>query len=226
MHEDEAQRLRIDVWVDVVCPFCFIGKRRLERALDEMGIAPQDVDVVFHAYELDPTIRASRPLMQHLEQKFGGEAQARAVIARASALGREEGLDLAFDRAISARTFDAHRVALLAQRSGRGRAMMDRLMQAHFFEGLDVDDPLVLARLGGDAGLDPEEVTRMLKSNDLGREVREDQGVARDAEIRGVPFFVLDGQLVLSGAQPMKLFKDALTLVLREREQAREARVA
>lgn len=204
-----VERLRVDVWSDVVCPFCYIGKRRLEGAVREAGLEGA-VDVVFHAFELDPAGRSSGPLMQHLARKFGGEAQARRASEHAAALGAEEGLTLDFARAIAAPTFDAHRVALLAQRKGRGPETMERLMRAHFTEGENVADRAALVRLAAEAGLDADEVARMLAGDGLTHEVRTDEAAARAYGVRGVPFFVFDGRYALSGAQPREVFLEAL----------------
>lgn len=200
--------LRIDVWSDVVCPFCWIGKRRLDEALARHGL--QDAEVVYHAFELDPSTQGSRPLLEHLERKFGGATNARAIVQRTESMGAASGLKMDFAHAIAASTFDAHRLILHAQRQDKGREMTERLMRAHFAEALDVSERATLARLAAEAGLDAADAARFLESDELGDAVREDQAAARSLGIRGVPFFVFNRRLGLSGAQPAEVFDEAI----------------
>lgn len=209
MVDSPPRRLRVDVWSDVVCPFCWIGKHRLEGALRQMGLQ-DEVEVVFHAFELNPAAPPARPLMEYLAGRFGGPASVRAITQRTAAMGAAEGLAFDFDRAIAVRTFDAHRLALFAQSRGRGREAMERLMRAHFAEGRDLSDHGTLVALAAEAGVDPDEARDALAGDSFAAEVRTDEAEARGFGIGGVPFFVFDGRYAVSGAQPVEAFEQAI----------------
>lgn len=199
--------LRIDVWSDLVCPFCWIGKRRLDDALARTGTKAQ---VVLHAFELDPGHGDSGPLLEHLARKFGSVERAHAMTRHVTSAGATDGLVFDWARAVAANTFDAHRLVLHAQASGDGGLLMERLMRAHFEEGADLADAPTLVALATQAGLDPEEARRVLASDAFTLEVREDEAGARDGGVTGVPFFVFDGRFALAGAQGVETFERAL----------------
>jgi predicted DsbA family dithiol-disulfide isomerase len=208
-------KLRIDVWSDVVCPWCYVGKRRLEAALARFPHAA-DVEIVWHAFELDPAAPRERdrsvPYAQRLAGKYGTSvAEAERMIGRITDAGRGEGLDLRFDRARPGTTFDAHRVIRLGRARGVQGAVKERLLRAYMTEGEPIGDREALARLGGEAGLDATEVRDMLAGDGQAREVRADEDEARALGIGGVPFFVLAERYAVSGAQPAELLLDALT---------------
>ena len=206
------ERLRVEVWADVICPFCWIGKRRLENAARRLGL---EMELVHRAFELNPAARAPVPLPEYLAQRFGGAENARAAMERTTRLAAGEGLAFDMPRAIASPTFDAHRLVLHAQARGRGPEALERLMRAHFSEGLDLSDHATLVRLAGEVGLDPDEAARMLAGQDHAVQVREDELTARGMGIGGVPFFVFDGRLALSGAQPAEVFERALGMARR-----------
>ncbi|HWG90532.1 MAG TPA: DsbA family oxidoreductase [Candidatus Thermoplasmatota archaeon] len=206
-----SPRLRVDIWSDVVCPFCWIGKRRLEAAVKQLGMEGE-VEVVFRAFELNPALKASKPLTEYLGAKFGGPAQAKAMTQHVARMGAPDGLTFDFDHAIAAPTFDAHRLTLLAQEHGLGRPVMERFMRAHFAEREDLADHGTLRRLAAEAGLDAAAVDRVLGSDAYAKEVREDQGLARAYGIQGVPFFLIDGKYGVSGAQPVEVLARGITL--------------
>lgn len=212
-----SARLRVDVWSDVVCPFCWIGKRRLETALEKSGL-DSHVDVTYHAFELDPAGTSSGPLLAHLARKFGGEAQARQMSEHVARAGAPDGLRFDWASAIASPTFQAHRVVLLAQREGRGPDVLERLMCAHFKEGADLNDRATLVRLAADAGLDAARVQALLAGDELTHEVRADEAAARAYGIRGVPFFVVDGRYAISGAQPVEVFEETLRVARGHRD--------
>lgn len=204
-----SERLRIDVWSDVVCPFCWIGKRHLEQGIERAGLAGQ-VQVVFRSFELNPAMRGSQPIREYLAKRFGSAAQAARIVEHVKSMGASAGLAMDFDRAIAASTFDAHRLSHLARERGVGDAVMDGLMRAHFAEGADVADPATLRRVATAAGLDGAEVDRVLASDAYADAVRADQAEARGYGIGGVPFFVVGGRYAISGAQPVELFAQTL----------------
>jgi predicted DsbA family dithiol-disulfide isomerase len=204
--------MRVDIWSDVVCPWCYIGKRRFERALAAFDDR-DDVDVVWHSFELDPSAPAVSPgpVAGMLAQKYGMTlAQAEAAGERVSALAAAEGLDYHLDITRPANTFDAHRLLHLAARDGRQGELKERLMRGYFTEGAAIGEPATLSRLAGEAGLDPAEAEAVLVGTDFTAEVRADEALAVEIGVTGVPFFVVDGRLAVSGAQPVEVFAQAL----------------
>lgn len=208
------KKLRIDVWSDIACPWCYVGKRRLEAAL--AGFPARDaVDVVWRAFELDPQApRVRDPSVSYAERlakKYGASvAQAEAMIRRVTDVAAADGLDLRFDKARPGNTFDAHRVLHLAAKRGMQDSVKERLLRAYMTEGEAIGEPEVLARLAGQAGLDEAEVQEMLASDLYAREVRADEARARELDITGVPFFVIGGRYAVSGAQPAELLLRAI----------------
>ncbi len=210
--------MRIDIWSDVVCPWCFVGRRRLQQALTRFDGA-EDVEIVHRAFELDPSAPSEGrvDLVAHLAHKYGASReQALGMLDRVRSVGQDDGIDFRFDIAQRANTLDAHRLVKLADRDGLGDAMLERLMLAYFTEGEAVGDRATLARLAGDVGVDPSEASEMLASNTFEDEVRADQREARELGVTGVPFFLIDGQVAVPGAQDV----DTLVRIL-ERVRAR-----
>ncbi|MDT7557456.1 MAG: hypothetical protein QOI68_1926 [Pseudonocardiales bacterium] len=204
--------MRVEVWSDVVCPWCYIGKRRLERALGSFEHAGE-VEVVWRSFQLDPAFPKGvhRPTYEALMEKTGGSAaQVRAMTEQVKAVAAEEGLVYDFESSSMVNTFDAHRLAHLAQAHGLGAAMHERLMRAQLVEGATLADPETLVRLGEEVGVPAGEARRMLAGDEYATEVEEDISQARELGVSGVPFFVLDRAYGLSGAQPLETFLSAL----------------
>jgi predicted DsbA family dithiol-disulfide isomerase len=208
----EPNMMQIEIWSDIACPWCYVGKRRFERALDRFEHR-DDVSVVWRSFELDP----SAPTTHHgsqaqlLASKYGlSPTQAEAMNARMTAAAREEGLDFHFESVRVGNTFDAHRIVQLARESGRQDAMKERLMRAYFTEGEAIGTPSVLERLAREAGLVPDRVRETLAGDAFVNEVRADELRARRLGINGVPFFVLDGRYGVSGAQSPDVLLEAL----------------
>ncbi|MBV9792600.1 MAG: DsbA family oxidoreductase [Actinobacteria bacterium] len=203
--------MRVDIWSDVVCPWCYVGKARFEKALAGFD-GRDDVEVVYHSFELDPAWPAgqSMPIMEMLATKYQlSPADAEAAEGRVAALAEAEGLPFRTDRSLG-NTFDLHRVLHLAHDQGFQHRLVDGIYRAYFGAAADVFDPDVVAELGEEAGLDPEDVHQVLDSDDYTADVREDEEQARQIGINGVPFFVLDGRLGVSGAQSAEVFSEAL----------------
>jgi predicted DsbA family dithiol-disulfide isomerase len=192
----------------VVCPWCFIGKRRFETALAGFDHRDQ-VEVVWRSYELDPNAPARREgdPAERLARKYGMSVdQARANQARITELAATEGLDYHLDRAAGGNTFDAHRLIHLAAAVGLGDAMKERLLRAYLEEAQPIGDRDTLVALAVEVGLDADAAREMLASDDLADAVRADELRAAEIDVTGVPFFLFDGRLGLSGAQdPMVL---------------------
>jgi predicted DsbA family dithiol-disulfide isomerase len=196
--------LRVDVWSDIVCPWCAIGKRRLEAALARFPHR-DDVEVVWRAFELDPSAPTVREgdNAARLAEKYGRtKAQAEAMIQSVTDTAAKDGLDFQLSRARSGNTFDGHRVLHLAAERGLQDAVKERLLRGYMSEGQAIGEHDVLVRLASEAGLDAEEVRAVLASDRYAREVREDEETAQRLGIHGVPFFVLAGKYAFSGAQP------------------------
>ncbi|GIF44497.1 DsbA family oxidoreductase [Actinoplanes xinjiangensis] len=205
--------IRIDVWSDVVCPWCYIGKRRLETAL---GRFEHDVTVTWHSFQLDPTIpQGSRePVHEMLAKKIGAPAsQVRAMTHQVTQLAEAEGLTYDLGNAISVNTRDAHRVAHLAGEHGLGTEMHEALLKAHLSEAAVVDDPDTLVRLAAGVGVPAEEAADVVRGTKYGAEVDADIQRARQLGISGVPFFLINQKYGISGAQSADAFLGALNKV-------------
>ncbi len=213
----------VEIWSDIACPWCYIGKHRFETALADFEHAGE-VEVRWRSFELDPSAPASLegPRVERLAAKYGlSVEQAREAEQRLVDLAATDGLEMRFDIARSANTFDAHRLVAMAQEAGLGAAMKERLLRAHFAEGELVSDRDTLVRLAVEVGLDGDGVHEMLASGAYAQEVRDDERTAADLGIRGVPTFVIDRAIGVSGAQPPA----ELLALLQQGWQARSAAV-
>lgn len=208
-------KLRIDVFSDIACPWCYVGKRRLEAALAQFPHR-DSVEVVWRAFELDsaaPRVRdPAVSYSERLSQKYGTTlAQAEAMLQRMTEVAAADGLQFRFDRIRPGNTFDAHRILHLAHERHVQDAVKERLLRAYMTQGEAIGEPEVLVRLAAEAGLDAAEVRALLSSDRYGREVRADEQEARSLRISGVPFFIIGGRYGLSGAQPSETILGALT---------------
>lgn len=204
--------MQIEIWSDVVCPWCFIGKRRLESALAHFDHR-DDVTVRWRSFELDPGAPSERtePLEEHLAAKYGMSlAQARDFQRQMTEQAAGEGLGFRLDRARPGNSFDAHRLLHLAADREVQDAVKERFLAAYLCEGEPVAEPETLARLAGEAGLDRDEAREILAGDAYADAVRADEATARQLGISGVPFFVFDRAFAVSGAQPAEVFSQAL----------------
>lgn len=204
--------MKIEVWSDIACPWCYIGKRRLDTALSGFAHAG-DVEVVWRSYQLDPEAPrvSDMNLNQVLSKKHGfPPAQAAAMNDQMRQLGAKEGLTYRFDIARYGNSFDAHRLIHLARKHNLQSAMEDRLFAAYFGEGKALGDWDTLFALALEAGLPEVEVRDLLAGDAFADQVRADTGEARRLNVRGVPFVVIDEKYALPGAQPVKVIGDAL----------------
>lgn len=206
--------LRIDIWSDIACPWCYVGKRRLERALESFP-GRASVRLVWRAFELDPSApreAPSAPYAERLARKYGSTLQvAQARIAHLVELARADGLELDFERIRPGNTFDAHRVLHYARELGLQNAVKEQLLRGYLCEGEAIGEPGALLGMAVRAGLDAERVSAILSSDDYAREVRADQAEAQRLGVHGVPFFVMAGRYALSGAQPSETLLSALS---------------
>ncbi len=210
--------MKVDIFSDVACPWCYIGKRRFENALDSFPQKDQ-VEITWHSYQLDPTAPkvSDVSLNELLAKKYGMTfQQAAAANNRVSTLAAGEGLEYHLEKAKYGNTFDAHRLIQLAGERGVQDEVEERFFRAYFSEGEALGDTETLVRLVAEAGIDLEEARAVLAGNEYADTVREDLEEARQIGIQGVPFFILDEKYGISGAQSTELFKEALDKVWAE----------
>lgn len=213
----QSEPLRIDVVSDVVCPWCYIGKKRIEKA---MALKPEiPVDLHFHPYFLNDWIpREGISREQYLTTKFGSVERYGQIAQRVSAAAADEGLVYAMDRiSRQPNTIDCHRLILWADAVGKAPQMKQRLMELYFTEGADLTDRTVLAQAGADCGLDRDETERRLATDEDVEAVTRQALAAKEAGIDGVPCFILGGVLAVSGAQAPEDLADAIERAAAER---------
>jgi predicted DsbA family dithiol-disulfide isomerase len=221
--------VHIEIYADVVCPWCYLGKRRLEAALAASPFADEAV-LRWRAFQLDPsTPREGRPLLGWLGQRFGGEERARAVMAQVAQIAAAEGLAFNFDRAIIANTFDAHRLLWFADQpeavvfgatADTQPDLVEAIHRAHFTDGLDIGSRDVLISLADEVGLDEERVWRLLSSTEATADVRGQIARAHDLGIASVPTFIFAGTYAVTGAQETRTMTSVLGEVARRERLA------
>lgn len=202
--------MKIDIWSDVACPFCYVGIAQLEKALEELEI---ETDIEFHSFELDPSSpkETTKTLQEVLAEKYGmTPAQAWEANARVAEMAEGEGLTLNMNKAVPVNTFDAHRLIHLATGEGKQAEMKKRLLKAYFTDGKNVADHETLVELALEVGLDADKVKSMLEGEEYAESVRSDVRAAASYGARGVPFFVVDEKYTFSGAQGVEGFKEIL----------------
>ena len=196
--------LRVDVWSDVVCPWCYIGKRRVERAVAEVA-ADIDVRITYWPFQLDPTAPiVGTPVVDAYARKFGSRERAQQIIAHVTRPAADEGIQFHMERALWANTFDAHRLLWFSEATGQQSALQQRLLEAHFEQGLDVADREVLTACATDVGFDATAARAFLDSHHGAAQVRTLLATAAEAEITGAPTYVItagDYRWAVPGAQ-------------------------
>jgi predicted DsbA family dithiol-disulfide isomerase len=214
----------VEIYSDVVCPWCFIGKRRFESALSRFG-GRDEVEVVWRPFQLDPTApREPVPVTRAYERKFGGPEQATRIIDHVTEVAAADGIEFHLDKGLRANTFDAHRLIEWARLQGMQSAMGERLFEAYFAEGLDVADHATLAALAGEAGLNAGEAAAFLASDEGVEELRSELGHALELGITSVPTFVFEGAWAVPGAHDPDTMLRVLERVAARREQLTQAR--
>jgi len=204
--------LSVEIWSDIACPWCYVGKRRFESALAGFEHA-DEVQVTWRSFELDPQAPRERDgdRVDHLARKYGTtREQAQAMHDQMAGVAAGEGLEFRFDIARSGNTFDAHRLTHLAAAHGRQDEMKERLFRAYLSEGEAIGDPAVLERLAVEVGLPADEARDLLAGDRFAGEVRDDEQLAASLAITAVPFFVVDRAIAASGAQPPELLRELL----------------
>ena len=206
-----AMKVTIEVFSDVICPWCYIGKRRLEMALDLLG-GETNVEVLWKPFQLNPGMPVEGIERQtYRSAKFGSWERSLELDARVAAVGASVGIAFAFDRiARTPNTFDAHRLIYYAQTDGKQHALVESLFRAYFTDGREIGDRQVLTELGAGAGLDRSEVEDLLASDRGAGEVRREEERGRQLGINGVPYFFIEGRVALSGAHEPEIIVGAV----------------
>ncbi|HEX7667682.1 MAG TPA: DsbA family oxidoreductase [Polyangiaceae bacterium] len=211
-------KIKVDVFSDILCPWCYIGKRRLEAALASFP-HKDDVEVTWRSFQLDPSAPRSYPgtVSDMLAKKYGmSKAQAEQKHAEMTALAAKDGLDYHFEKTKPGNSFDAHRLIKFAASKGKNVEMKERLMKGYFTDGADIGDHGALAKMAEDVGLDRAEAETVLASDAYGDEVKTDLREASQGGISGVPAFIFNDKYLVSGAQPAELLGKVLEKVWEE----------
>ncbi|WP_211749888.1 DsbA family oxidoreductase [Paenibacillus sp. Marseille-Q4541] len=205
--------MKIEIWSDYMCPFCYIGKRRFEEAL-ELFPNKDNVEVIYRSFELNPNEARDTDLTTYdsLAQKYGMSVQeAKSMTENVVAQARTVGLNYNFDVVKPTNSFDAHRLTHYAAEQGKAKEITERLFSAYFEDGEHVGSPEVLVRLAEEVGIDALQAQEVVAGSAYAEEVRRDEKEGAELGIQGVPFFVIDRKYGISGAQPLQVFTDALT---------------
>ncbi|HEY4326657.1 MAG TPA: DsbA family oxidoreductase [Mucilaginibacter sp.] len=204
--------MKVEIWSDVMCPFCYIGKRRFEDALAQFE-HKDDVEIEWKSFQLNPDMNTNPDISinQYLADVKGWTLDyASQMNAHVTQMAAEAGLTYNFDKAVVANSFNAHRYSHLAKKHGLGIEAEEQLFKAYFTEGKNIDYKETLIELGQELGLDPTEIKNALESDAYANEVKQDIAEAQHLGIRGVPFFVLNNKYAISGAQAVPVFEETL----------------
>ncbi|REC45335.1 DsbA family oxidoreductase [Chryseobacterium pennipullorum] len=210
--------MKIEIWSDIMCPFCYIGKNNFEQALQKLPFK-DEVEVEWKSFQLDPSLDPDKTqnTIQYFREKKGvAEAQATQMLSQVTQMGKGAGIDFDFEKALITNTFKAHKLLHFAKKHNRSNEMEEALFIAHFIEGKNVADPEVLVSLAEKLGIDKGEAIKAVTSDELDYEVNQDIQEARNNGVSGVPFFVLNGKYAVSGAQPVEVFENALQQTYKE----------
>lgn len=210
--------ITIDIWSDVRCPFCYIGKKNLENALEKYG-KKQQVKVEWHSFQLDPSLetRTDISTIEYFKQtKNVSEEQARQMLQGAKEMGESVGVEMDLENSVLANSFRAHQVIQLAKDKGLGDEIEEALFKAHFSEKKNIDDVAHLVEVAESIGLQGTEVREALQEEKYAYAVKQDEMQAQNIGVRGVPFFVFNNKYAVSGAQPADTFVEVLQKVEQE----------
>lgn len=206
-------KFKIEIWSDIQCPFCYIGKRKIEKALESFK-EKDKVEIEWKSYQLDPEAR-SQPGVSMYDYLAKIKGQTRewsiAMHKNVTEMAKENGLDYHFEKAILANSYNAHRLIHLAKKHKLGNDAEEKIFKAYFTEGKDIANIATLTALGIELGLKEDELKEVLNSDKFGDEVRADIEEAQNIGVKGVPFFVFNRAYAVSGAQPVEIFTETLT---------------
>lgn len=204
--------MHIKIWSDIRCPFCYIGKKHFEAALSQFP-QKEDIKVEWKSFELDPNLKTApeKNAIDHFVESKGIDPErAKHLFNNVTAMASQAGLDFNLEASVPANTLNAHRLLHFAKKECLATPTKEALLKAHLSEGKNIDDINVLITIAKGLGMDAEKVKTMLESDNLTYEVRQDQMEARNLGINSVPFFVIDNQYGISGAQPVEVFTESL----------------
>ncbi|WP_037315539.1 DsbA family oxidoreductase [Salegentibacter sp. Hel_I_6] len=204
--------MKVKIWSDVRCPFCYIGKKKFENALADFQ-GKDEVEVEWKSYQLDPTLKTDPnvSMLDYFTKAKGvSKEQALQMFSGAKAMAAEVGLNFNLENSVLANSYKAHRLIQLAKSKGLDNEVKEELFKAHFVESINIDDSIVLEGLASSIGLNSTEIKDTLASDAFGYEVKQDELEARNIGVRGVPFFVIDDKYGISGAQPSEAFLQTL----------------
>ncbi len=210
--------MKVDIWSDIRCPFCYIGKRKFEMALEGFP-QRQQIEVEWHSFELDPNLKTEhgKSVYDYLaERKRMTREQSETMHVQVTQMAAEVGLNYDFDSAVISNSFDAHRIIQLAKTKGLGDVSEEEFFKAYFCEGVDISNHASLLLIGQRIGLEEVDISRVLSSNEFADEVRYDEHQAQEIGVTGVPFFVLNNKYAVSGAQAPETFLHALEVAWSE----------
>ena len=217
--------MKVEIWSDIMCPFCYIGKRRFENALQQFP-GKEAIEVVWKSSQLNPDMKTEpdKNINEYLAEKKGWTIDyAKEMNDHVTNMAKEVGLKYDFDKAIVANSFDAHQLIQLAKANGKGDEMEERLFKAYFTEGKNIADHATLVQLGTDIGLAQEKIKKVLSSHEYADKVEQDIYEAQQIGVRGVPYFVFNDRYAVSGAQASETFAGALTKAYGEWEKEKPA---
>ncbi len=202
--------MKVEIWSDIMCPFCYIGKRHFEEALKQFG-HKAEIIIEWKSFQLDPEIPKEREKVENVYEYLAKRKgisldHSKKMHENVMKMAHAAGLEYHFDKAVVANSFDAHKLIQLAKEKGLGNEMEERLFKAYFTDGMDMGDPAVLIELGREIGLEGAEIKDVLASDEYGYKVKEDIWEAEQLGVKGVPFFVFDRKYAVSGAQPIEAF--------------------
>ena len=219
--------MKVEIWSDIMCPFCYIGKRKFEQALENFE-GKENVQVEWKSFLLDPNLKSEKGKNIHdmlAEKKGWTKDYAQRMNNQVAGMAKEVGLNYQFDKVVPANTFTAHRLAHLAAKHGLQDKMEEKLFHAYFTDGTDIGNIDALVELAVEVGLDEQEVRKVLLSDEFAEDVKSDAYEGEQLGVRGVPFFVLDRKYALSGAQPQEVFLEALDTAWNEHKKENQVPV-
>lgn len=206
------EKMKVEVWSDVVCPFCYIGKTHFDEALAQFA-EKENIEFVWKSFQLNPDLKTNldQTLYEHLSESKGiSVEQAEGMGIHAALMGKAAGIELNFDKSVVANSFNAHRLIHFAKANGKQQEMKSRLFKAYFTEGKNIDDNETLIALAEEIGMDVEKAKAVLESDKYAADVNDDINESQQLGVKGVPFFVFDRKYAISGAQPPEAFLETL----------------
>lgn len=219
---NKKEKMKVEVWSDVVCPFCYIGKTHFDEALAQFA-EKENIEFVWKSFQLNPDLKTNldQTLYEHLSESKGiSVEQAEGMGIHAALMGKAAGIELNFERSVVANSFNSHRLIHFAKANGKQQEMKSRLFKAYFTEGKNIDNKETLIALAKEIGLDAEAAKQVLESDKYAEDVNDDINESQQLGVRGVPFFVFNRKYAVSGAQPSEAFLETLKKAFTEWRQA------